>query len=118
MTTPSGAWRVLLVFVAAIVLQAPAFAASLSLADFQAAAARERMSLTLPDYARTPDELRARVNAALKEADASLAALAAQDPAKLTFANTFVVYDAIMARVGSVSLMSGTIAESSLDQAM
>ena len=118
MSTPSGALRALFVLVAAVVLQAPAFAASLSLADFQAAATRERMSLILPDYARTPDELKSRVNAALKEADASLTALAAQDPATLTFANTFAAYDAITARVGSVSLMSGTIAETSLDQAM
>jgi len=118
MTTRPGALRTLLVLAAAIVWQVPAFAATPSLADFQAAAAREHMSLTLPDYARTPDELRARVNTALKEADTALTALAAQDPAKLTFANTFAAFDAITARVGDVSAMSGTIAESSLDQAM
>jgi thimet oligopeptidase len=118
MTTRPGALRAFLVLAAAAVLQAPAFAASPSLAEFQAAAAREHMSLVLPDYPRTPDELRARVNAALKEADTALAALAAQDPATLTFANTFVLYDAITARVGDVYLLSGTIAESSLDPAM
>jgi Zn-dependent oligopeptidase len=118
MTTRPGALRALLALGAAVVLQAPAFAAPATLADFQAAATKSQLSLTLPDYARTPDELRARVDAVLKEADTALAALAAQDPAKLTFANTFGTYDAINARVSDVSMMSNTISESSLDQAM
>ena len=45
-------------------------------------------------------------------------ALAAQDPGKLTFANTFVAYDTITAVPGNVYLVIGTVAESSPDKAM
>jgi thimet oligopeptidase len=110
--------RASLVLVFAAASLVPAFAAQPTLADFQAAAAREHLVLALPDYPRTPEELKARVAAAIKEADAALSALAAQEPKKLTFANTFVAYDAINARVGDVFAMSNTIAESALDQAM
>lgn len=118
MITSPRDWRASLVLVAAVAFWVPAFAAQPTLADFQAAATREHLSLELPNYARTPDELKARANEALKTADAALAALAAQDPAKLTFANTFVAYDAITARIGDIYAMSSTIAESALDPAL
>jgi thimet oligopeptidase len=118
MITPSRLWRTPVVLVAAVAVLAPALAVQPTLADFQAAATREHLKLELPNYARTPDELKAKANEALKAADAELAALAAQDPAKLTFANTFAAYDAITARVGDVYAMSNTIAESALDQAL
>lgn len=109
--------RALLVLAAALAC-APAFAAEPTLADFQSAAAKNRTVLELPHYARTPDELKAQADAAMKEADAALAALAGQDPAKLTFANTFAAYDRIVARVGDIYTLTQTIAESSTDAAM
>jgi thimet oligopeptidase len=118
MITSSRALRATVALLAVVAGSRPAFAAQPSLADFQAAAAREHLTLALPEYARTPDELKAKAAAAIKEADAALAALAAQDRAKLTFENTFVAYDAITARVADVSAMSNTIAESAIDQAM
>src|SRR5688572_9692058 len=84
-------------------------------ATFQAQARADRMSLVLPAYPLTPDEARAKAETAIKTADAALAALAAQDPAKLTFANTFAAYDAITARVGDVYSVLNTVAESSTD---
>src|SRR5262245_20198217 len=99
---------------AVLLLQAPAKPADL--AAFQAQAAAQRLALTLPTYPVTPDEAKAQAENAIKTADAALAALAAQDPAKLTFANTFAAYDAITARVGDVYSVLNTVAESSTDK--
>ncbi|HEY8994822.1 MAG TPA: M3 family metallopeptidase [Lacunisphaera sp.] len=88
------------------------------LADFQAMAAKSGQVLTLPEYPRTPEALKAKADDAIKTADAALAVLAAQDPAKLTFANSFAAYDEITARVGDAALVIGTLAESSTDKAM
>lgn len=85
-------------------------------ATFQAQAAANRMSLTLPTYPVTPEEVKGMGETAIKTADAALAALAAQDSAKLTFASTFVAYDAITARVGDVYSVLNTVAESSTDK--
>ena len=91
-------------------------AAPARFADFQADSARSKMALVLPVYPVTSDEIRAQTDAALKTADAALAALAAQDPAKLTFASTFGAYDAITARVTDAALIIGTVAESARDK--
>src|SRR3954467_14312105 len=72
------------------------------LATFQAQAAASKMSLVLPTYPLTPDEIKAQAENAIKTADEGLAKLAAQDPAKLTFDNTFAAYDAVTAPVGDV----------------
>ncbi len=118
MTTSARAFRALSVLVLSLASLLPAFGTTLTLADFQAAAARNHTSLELPVYARTPDELKAQVEAALKTADAELTTLAAQDPAKLTFENTFVAADAIVARVAGMGNLVGTIAQSSLEAPM
>jgi thimet oligopeptidase len=94
------------------------FAASSQLSDFQAAAAKSGQVLTLPDYPLTPEALTARAEDSIKAADAALAKLAAQDTAKLTFANTFAAYDQITTRVTDAALVIGTLAESSIDKAM
>ncbi len=103
--------------VVASVLPATA-AAPKTIAEFQAAAAKAGQSLTLPDYPVTPDQIKAQAEQAIKRADAELGKLAAEDPTKLTFANTFVAYDAITSRVGEVYQIIATVAESALDQAM
>jgi thimet oligopeptidase len=105
-----------LVLPAALFFQARAEPADLTV--FQAQAARSRQVLTLPTYPLTPDEIKAQAETALKSADAALAALAAQDPAKLTFANTFAAYDAITARVSDVYVVINTVSESSTDKVM
>ena len=89
-----------------------------SLADFQAQAARANSSLVLPAYPLTSVEITAQTDRAIKAADAALTALAAQDPAKLTFANTFGAYDAITAKVGDVYQVLSTVAESSTEKIM
>ncbi len=118
MITSARAFRALFVLVLGLSALLPAFGTTLTLADFQAAAARNHLVLELPAYARTPDELKAQVDAAIKRADAELTAVAAQDPAKLTFGNTFAAVDAITARVGGMSNLTGTIAQSSLEAPM
>ena len=97
---------------------APAFGDSSTLADFQAAAARHHLTLSLPDYPRTPGEIKQQTDAALAKADAALAKVAAEDPTKLTFARTFAAVDAIVARVGDVYQVTGTVAQSAVDPAM
>jgi thimet oligopeptidase len=89
-----------------------------TLADFQAEAAHANCSLTLPNYPVTPAEVQAQAEQAIAAADKALDALAAQDPAKLNFANTFAAYDAITAKPGDGYLVIGTVAESSTDKAM
>jgi len=89
-----------------------------TLAEFQAAAAGANNVLALPVYPLTPDEVRTQTEAAIKAADAALTALAAQDPATLTFANTFAAYDAITGGVDDVYGAISTVAESALEQPM
>jgi len=96
----------------------PLSAQPASLATFQAEAARAKSSLTLPVYPLTPAEVKAQAEDAIKAADLAFDALAAQDKSKLTFANTFGAADAIAAKVVDVSLVLGTVAESSTDKAM
>ena len=77
---------VALILPAALLGQAPAKLASF--ADFQARAAKANCVLQLPKYPLTPDEVRTSADQAIKAADAALAKLVAQDPAKLTFTRT------------------------------
>lgn len=93
-------------------------AATPQLADFQAMAAKSGQVLTLPEYPLTPEALKAKADDAIKIADAALATLAAQDPSKLTFDNSFAAYDQITARVGDAAMVIATLAESSTDKAM
>ena len=101
-----------------LILALNALAAPSKLADFQAKAARAKLVLQLPDYPRTPEGLRAYADHSTKTADAALAALAAQAPAKLTFANTFAAFDDITAAVAEVYQVVSTVAESSTEAAM
>ena len=118
MIISARAFRALSVLLLSLASLLPVFATSPTLADFQAAAAHNHLSLELPVYARTPDELKAQVDSAIKTADAELTAVATQDPAKLSFDNTFAAVDAITARVSGVSNLVGTIAQSSLEAPM
>ena len=108
----------LLTFLLAVVGTGMVASTPATLADFQAAAAKAGLVLNLATYPQTPDDIKAQAEQAMQQADAALAKLAAQDPATLTFANTFAAYDAITARVGDVYQVLSTVAESSTDQAM
>jgi len=88
------------------------------LATFQAQAAASQMSLVLPNYPLTPDEVKAQAENAIKTADAALNVLAAQDPAKATFASTFAAYDAATGGVSNASAVISTVAETALDKSM
>lgn len=102
----------------ALLLTATLRAAPVTLADFQALAAKSNNTLLLPTYPLTSDEIKGQADAAIKTADAALAALVAQPAATQTFANTFAAYDAITAKVGEAYQIISTVAESSVDQAM
>ena len=93
-------------------------AAPAKFADFQAEASRHRSVLVLPDYPLTPAAAAAAAQAATKEADAALEALAAQDRSRLTFDNTFAAYEAITDQVGELDAHLGTLAETHPDKAM
>lgn len=87
-------------------------------ADFQQAAERANLELSLPDYPKSPDKVREQVNALLKDAESELTKIAAQDPSKATFATTFAVYDSVGARVNTAGEMFDTVAESAIDKAL
>ena len=118
MRNPSRFLRQALGLLFTVSLLAQGWAKPADLATFQAQAVAGRLSLVLPLYPLTSEEVKAQADLAIKTADAALAALAAQNPAKLTFANTFGDYDAITARVTDAYLIISTVAESSLDKTM
>ncbi|MBL9214440.1 MAG: Zn-dependent oligopeptidase [Opitutaceae bacterium] len=96
---------------------APAAVAA-DLAGFQAQAAGAGLVLALPDYPRTPEQMRERTEAVLAEADAALAALAARDGAKGAFADTFAEYDAVVSRVTTWLNQVGLLTEAHPDAAV
>ena len=118
MRIPSRLPRHALSLLLPFALLAPAGARPADLAAFQAQASAHHSALVLPVYPRTPAEVKAQAENAIKEADTALAALAGQDPAKLTFANTFAAADLIGGRVTDAYLIISTVAESSTDKAM
>jgi len=116
MNAPVHCCRSLALLLAAACLGGSAGAATL--ADYQAKAARFNTVLVLPDYPLTPEALRAQADNAIKTADTALAALAAQNPAQLTFDDTFARFDAITSEVATCANQVSTIAESSTDKTM
>ena len=118
MSSPSRFVRQALGLLLPAVLFVSAHAKPADFATFQTQAAANKASLTLPTYPQNPDEVKAQAETAIKTADEALANLAAQDPAKLTFANTFAAYDAIGARVGDAYQVISTVAESATDKTM
>lgn len=118
MPSPSRFLRQALGLLLLVSLLVQVWAKPADLATFQAQAAAGRQSLVLPVYPLTPGEVKAQADSAIKMADAALTALAAQDSARLTFANTFGAYDAITARVTDAYLIISTVAESALDKTM
>ncbi|AOS43542.1 Oligopeptidase A [Lacunisphaera limnophila] len=116
MTTP---FRLLLSSLLLAAITPPvAFAAPAPLADFQARAAKAGHILSLPDYPLTADAIKARTEAAIREADAAFAKLVAQDPARATFASTFAAADTITSAVATCANQISTIAESNPDAAL
>ena len=105
-----------LILPAALFAQTPAKLASF--ADFQAKAAKANCVLELPKYPLTPDAIRASSAEAIKTADAALAAMVAQDPAKVTFASSIEAYDAITTTAGNVGQHVSTLSETHPDKVM
>ena len=95
-----------------------AVGAAPTLADFQTRAERSKLRLQLPDYPRTADEIRERTTSALQAADAALLELAAQPPARATFAGTFGTFEEVTSRVSTWANRVGTVAESHPDKAV
>ena len=96
----------------------PASAAPATLADFQALAAKNHTTLTLPVYPVTPAAIKALAEDTIKTANAQLDVIAAQDPAKATFASTFAAYDAVGGSSSTAFTVVGTIAESAVEKDM
>jgi thimet oligopeptidase len=95
-----------------------AFAAPIPLSSLQSQADEFRVVLTPPNYERTPDELRASAETAIREADAALGEIASRDPAQATFDNTIAQVDRIVARARNVSNRIGLIQETNPDKTM
>jgi thimet oligopeptidase len=93
-------------------------AAPATYADFQAKALGASFVLQLPEYARTPEQIKAGTDLAISTAEAELRALVAQDAARLTFASTFAANDAIVGRALTWANQVGTITETHPDKAM
>ena len=118
MPSPSRYLRQALGLLLSVSLSVQVWAKPADLAPFQAQAAASRLSLVLPVYPLTPDEVKAQADHAIKTADTALAALVAQDPAKLTFANTFQAYDAISGQSSNAFTIVNTVSESALSKEM
>src|SRR3989441_4972953 len=96
----------------------PAPAPLRDVAAFQAAAARNHAILTLPRFEKTPAEIEATTRAAIADATAKLDALAAQDPAKASFASTVAALDDILYPVGAAAYRISLMKETQPDAAM
>src|SRR6266571_4954941 len=96
----------------------PGATAVREVADFQAAAARNRAILSLPRFEKTPAEIEAATRAAIAEATAKLDALAAQDPAQATFASTVAALDDILYPVGAAAYRISLMKETQPDAAL
>ena len=81
---------------------APTAGSLRTVADLQAAAARNQAVLALPVFESSRAALESAGKASIAEADKKLAALAAQDPAKATFESTVGAMDDIVGEVGLV----------------
>ena len=92
--------------------------AATDLAGFQAEAVTHQVTLTLPTYPRTADEVRSMTEVVLKKADAALADLAAQPRTSLTFATTMAALDEITGNVANFAGQTATVAETSTDATM
>ena len=118
MRFPSRLLRQALGLLLPVSLLVQGWAKPADLAVFQAQAAKANSTLILPTYPVTPDEVKAQTEKAIQTAEAVLAALVAQDPAKLTFANTFQAYDAISGQSSNAFTIVNTVAESALSKEM
>ena len=92
-----------------------------TVADFQAAAARNKAILAVPSFEHTPAELEASTTGVIAEANRRLDALAAQVPAKATFASTVAALDEILYTANNaayrISLMKEVEPEAALRDA-
>ncbi|MBI2517646.1 MAG: Zn-dependent oligopeptidase [Opitutae bacterium] len=103
---------------AALTMVSSLAATPVKFADFQALAAQHHASLTLAVYPVSADEVRAQTAAAIQTADAAIAGILAQEPAKRSFATTFAAVDAATAPVGDLGAKLGTVAQSSMETAV
>ncbi|HVU34997.1 MAG TPA: M3 family metallopeptidase [Opitutaceae bacterium] len=96
--------KVLLRVVCVAALPAAVFAAPLpTLESVQATAAKYHAEIRVPAFETTPDQIAASQKAAIAMGDAALDRIARQDPAKATFASTFVALDNATADVALVT---------------
>jgi thimet oligopeptidase len=86
--------------------------------DFQAAAARAHAVLQVPTFEETTAELAAAAQAAIAQANQRLDALAAQDPAKATFASTVAALDDVLHPANNVASRIYLMKETQPDAAM
>jgi thimet oligopeptidase len=101
-----------------LALRANTSAAPVPLASLEPQAEKFRILYTPPSYERTPDELRASAENAIRDAEAALDKIAKSDPAKATFDNTFAELDRIVARVRNVANRIGLLQETHPEKIM
>ncbi len=89
-----------------------------NLENIQAVALKSKVELVLPVYPRSVDDINRMTDDAIKAAETELTALAAQNPKKLNFENTFSSFDAIIAKAANLGMVLSTVAESAVDKPM
>ncbi len=89
-----------------------------ALADFQARAARFNAVVTLPHFEGTTNEIRASMSQTIADGNKALDAVAAVQPAKLTFQNTVRALDDAGFQIGLTANRLALLKETSTDAAL
>lgn len=93
-------------------------AESTALSSFQTRAEKFHEVVALPTFERTPEEISSGAERAVHDAETSLAQLAQQDLAKVTFESTIHDLDTITSRVRDAADRIGLLQETAPDKAM
>jgi len=89
-----------------------------SLSDFQAAAEKANEILTIPDWPKTPVEVRGGIDTAITKADAALTVIGQQDLGKVTFQSTVGALDNIQNEATTAVNKTVVIQQTNQDAAM
>ncbi|MCB9849004.1 MAG: Zn-dependent oligopeptidase [Phycisphaeraceae bacterium] len=86
--------------------------------DLQQYASRHRVILSLPRFERTPAQVAASAQNAMREADAALDRFGSQDPDRVTFRSTIAALDDIYYPVNTVANRMSLMSQTQPDPAM
>ncbi len=104
--------------IAGLLLATPAYASDLgTIRDFQAAAAKANIILSVPDWEQTPKAITDSIKRAIAKANAGLDRIARQDLSGVTFDSTVVALDDLRAEIDLVASQAALISETNSDPA-